>query len=55
MARTQTEQVPTPEEQRVLREVLAALRSVRHGTVTLVIQDRRVVQLDCTEKRRFTT
>lgn len=54
-ARTQTEQGPTPEEQRVLREVLAALRSVSHGTVTLIIQDRRVVQLDCTEKRRLTT
>ncbi len=44
---------PTPEEQRVLREVLAAIRSISHGTVTLIVQDRRVVQLDCTEKRRL--
>ena len=52
---SKVEQAPTPEEQRVLREVLAAIRSVSHGTVTLVVQDHRVVQLDRTEKRRFTT
>lgn len=51
--RAQQEQPPTPEEQRVLREVLAAIRSISHGTVTLIVQDRRVVQLDCTEKRRL--
>jgi hypothetical protein len=44
---------PTPEEDRVLREVLAAIRSVSHGTVTLIVQDSRVVQLDRTEKRRL--
>mgnify|MGYP000510086319 CR=1 FL=1 len=44
---------PTPEEQRVLREVLAAIRSLNYGTVTLIVQDRRVVQLDRTEKRRL--
>jgi hypothetical protein len=48
-----SEQPPTPEEQRVLREVLVAIRSISHGTVTLIVQDRRVVQLDCTEKRRL--
>ncbi len=46
---------PTAEELRVLREVLVALRSVSHGTITLVVQDHRVVQLDRTEKRRFIT
>ena len=46
---------PTPDEQRVLREVLAAIRAVSHGTVTLIVQDHRVVQLDRTEKRRLTT
>jgi hypothetical protein len=51
--RSVSEQPPTPEEQRVLREVLAAIRSISHGTVTLIVQDRRVVQLDCTEKRRL--
>jgi hypothetical protein len=44
---------PTNEELRVLREVLTAIRSVSHGTITLVVQDRRVVQLDRTEKRRL--
>lgn len=53
MAQTLAESQPTPEEQQVLREVLSALRSLNHGTVTLVVQDRKVVQLDRTEKRRF--
>ena len=52
---SQVEQAPTPEEQLILREVLAAIRSVSHGTVTLIVQNHRVVQLDRTEKRRFTT
>lgn len=47
------EQPPTPEEQRILREVLTAIRSISHGTITLIVQDRRVVQLDRTEKRRL--
>ena len=46
---------PTPQEERVLREVLAALRSVAHGTITLVVQDHRVVQIDRTDKRRLTS
>lgn len=43
----------TPEELRVLREVLAAMRAVQHGTVSLILQNRRVVQIDRTEKRRL--
>jgi hypothetical protein len=43
----------TAEEAQVLREVLAALRSLHHGTVSLIVQDRRVVQIDRTEKRRL--
>jgi hypothetical protein len=48
-----SEQDPTPDERRILSEVLNALRLTSHGTVTLVIQDKRVVQIDRTEKRRF--
>jgi hypothetical protein len=44
---------PTAEERRVLREVLEAMRATSHGTVALIIQDRRVVQIDRTEKRRL--
>ena len=29
------------------------MRQVRHGTLTLAVQDGKVVQLDVTEKRRF--
>jgi len=44
---------PSASERAVLRDVLAALRQVRYGSVTLAIQDARVVQIDVTEKRRL--
>ncbi len=44
---------PGPEELLVLNEVLSAIRRVRHGTITLIVQDGRVVQIDRTEKRRL--
>lgn len=40
-------------ERQVLAEVLRAMRRVRHGAVTLSVQDGKVVQLDVTEKKRF--
>jgi hypothetical protein len=47
------EGAPTAQERAVLEEVLRALRRVRHGSIQLVLQDGRVVQLETTEKRRF--
>ena len=44
---------PTTQEQAVLAEVLHALRGLRHGTVQLVVQDSRVVQIETTEKKRL--
>jgi hypothetical protein len=43
----------SPEEERVVRALLAALRRIRHGSVQLVVQDRRVVQIDTVEKTRL--
>ncbi|AKX94803.1 hypothetical protein MTHERMOG20_08230 [Moorella thermoacetica] len=40
-------------EQRVLEEVLKALRQVRYGSITIIIQDGRIVQIDYTEKVRL--
>jgi hypothetical protein len=40
-----------PELERKIREALA---SIRYGTITLVIQDSRVIQLDKSEKIRLT-
>jgi hypothetical protein len=37
----------------LLRELLEALRTIRYGTVELVIHDGRVVQLERREKVRF--
>ncbi len=42
-----------PREQEVLREVLRAMRTVKHGYVQVVLQDARVVQIDTLEKRRL--
>jgi hypothetical protein len=36
-----------------LSEVQRALAELRHGTVTLVVQDGRVVQVETTSKVRF--
>jgi hypothetical protein len=35
------------------RQVREALRVIRHGTVTLVIQDGKVIQIDKSEKIRL--
>ena len=47
------EQDPSREEERVLAEVLAAMRAVRHGHIQLTVQDARVIQIDTTEKHRL--
>jgi hypothetical protein len=41
------------QEREVLRQVLDAIRNVRFGSVQVIVQDGRVVQIDTTEKRRF--
>ena len=43
----------SPEEERVVRALLAALRRIQHGSVQLVVQDSRVVQIDTVEKTRL--
>jgi hypothetical protein len=47
------EQSLSHEEQKVLAEVLAAIRAIRHGHVHLTVQDARVIQIDRTEKHRL--
>jgi hypothetical protein len=47
----QDNSIPLPPA--LLRELLEALRSIRYGTVELVIHDGRVVQLERREKVRF--
>jgi hypothetical protein len=44
---------PTTDEQQVLNEVLVALRSLQHGSIQLVVQDAKVVQIDTLAKRRL--
>ena len=42
--------LPTEDE---LREVAASLRGMRFGSVTIVVQDGVIIQIDKTEKRRL--
>ena len=42
-----------PEEDKVVRAVLEALRRIRHGSVQVLVQDGRVVQIDTVEKTRL--
>lgn len=44
---------PSAEEQRVLNEVLLALRSLQFGSIQLVVQDAKVVQIETLAKRRL--
>jgi hypothetical protein len=46
--------VASAEHDRVLREVRRVLGTLRYGSVTLVVQDGRVVQVETTSKTRLT-
>ena len=43
----------TPEEQQVLMKVAEIIRKINYGTVVLVIQDSKVVQIEMAEKFRL--
>jgi hypothetical protein len=43
----------TRREELALRAVRDAIRGIKHGTVTLLVQDGIVIQLDRTEKTRM--
>ena len=43
----------SPDEEQVVRAVLGALRRIRHGSVQMVVQDGKVVQIDTVEKTRL--
>jgi hypothetical protein len=43
----------TPEEQQVLARVAEIIRKINYGTVVLVIQDGKVVQIEMAEKFRL--
>ncbi|TAK35347.1 MAG: DUF2292 domain-containing protein [Chloroflexota bacterium] len=45
--------VLTREQETVLRATLQALRTIRYGSVQLIVQDGRVVQIERVEKIRF--
>jgi len=52
----QTGAAPQPEDadlERVMREVVRSLRSLRYGSVEIVVHDSRVVQIERKEKLRF--
>lgn len=44
----------TQEEEEILAKVLEAVRQIKFGYIQITIQDGRVVQIDRTEKQRFT-
>jgi hypothetical protein len=45
---------PSQEEKEILDKVLEAVRQIKFGYIQITIQDGRVVQIDRTEKQRFT-
>ena len=44
--------LPTEDE---LREISASLRGLRYGSVSIVVQDGVIIQIDRTEKKRLRT
>jgi hypothetical protein len=46
-------QEPQPEEAQVIRLILRAIREIRYGSVQIVIQDSKVVQIEKVEKIRL--
>ncbi len=42
-----------PEEARIMRLILHAMREIRYGSVQIVIQDSKVVQIEKVEKIRL--
>ena len=46
-------ETPPNETIRLLDKILAAISSVRYGTVSVVIQDSKVIQIEKTEKVRL--
>jgi hypothetical protein len=42
--------LPTEDE---LREIVASLRGMRYGSVSIVVQDGVIIQIDRTEKKRL--
>ena len=43
----------TREEEKLLSQILKALKSIRYGYVQITVQDPKVVQIDKTEKIRL--
>ena len=41
------------EEQRVVKQVLGVLRKINYGTLLLIVQDGKVVQIEMAEKFRL--
>ncbi len=41
-------------DEETLAEIIRSLRQIRYGTITITVQDAKVVQIDKTEKVRLT-
>ncbi|HLC29346.1 MAG TPA: YezD family protein [Dehalococcoidia bacterium] len=50
---TSQDRTQQDQEEEMVREILRALRSIQFGSVQLIIQDGRVVQIEKTEKMRL--
>lgn len=41
------------EDEKVAEAILAAIRNIRYGTVEIIVQDSKVIQVNTTEKVRL--
>jgi len=45
----QTEKI----SENMVKEILSAINQMKHGEVTIIVQDSKVIQINKIEKRRF--
>lgn len=43
----------TPNDEKYLEEVRKSVNQIKYGSITLIVQDGKVIQIDKTEKKRL--
>ena len=52
-AKTKSGGVATPDEAEIVRRILRALSDLEYGSVEIIVQDSKVVQIERTQRSRF--
>ncbi len=53
IAKKDSGRLPLPDEAEVVRRILRALSNLEYGSVEIIVQDSKVVQIERTQRSRF--